>query len=96
MRKVRMTPPSQIMVKTGLSAMHVARTRFADGHLAPPVTATSPEPMMSTCAVPVALALTLPDPAIETLARSARAGGVDPARAGDVIFGALARCRQAR
>src|SRR5918993_1448200 len=40
-------------------------------HLAPPVTRTSPDPAISTDAVPVAWAETLPEPAIDTAAVSA-------------------------
>ena len=35
-------------------------------HLAPPATSTSPEPMMSTSAVPLECAFTPPEPAIDT------------------------------
>ena len=82
--------PSQSMVKTPLRAADVARPGLLIEHLAPPETSTSPEPMMLTSAVPLECALMLPEPAIETFACCVwTRAGIDIARAGDVVVGAL-------
>ena len=72
MRKMRMAAPSHIMVKVGLRTADVAGTGLADIALGAAGTSTSPEPMMSTLAGPSQCALTLPEPAIDTLACSRR------------------------
>ena len=81
--------PPMTMVNTALRAADVARPALLILHLAPPVTWTSPEPMMLTSAVPVALAAMLPEPRSNVGGLRLDALGVDVARPRDFELGVL-------